>query len=209
MHKVNGLIMAGGRSLRIKELGEKPLILLQGRPLIDYILKAMAEATLIQRIFVTVSPHTTDTLEYLKEKVDDYTFQIIQTPGVDYIKDLRHAIKDFKLSEVLVCPVDTPLLKGELLDLVVKEFFRKGVSSLVTVVPLKLMSNLELEPTIIMRINDSEVVPSGVNVVRGEEMITGVTLEEAYFRVNLKEFAVNINSKKDLEVAEKILKDIQ
>ncbi|MFB0560228.1 MAG: NTP transferase domain-containing protein [Candidatus Lokiarchaeia archaeon] len=207
MHKIDGLIMAGGRSLRIKKLGEKPMIPLLNRPLIDYVLKAMAEASLIEKIYVTVSKHTTDTKEYLEKKTKDYHFQVIQTPGIDYIEDLRYAVKKFKLSEVLVCPVDTPLLRGELLDLLVKEFFRIGKPSLVSVVPLKLILSLGLEPTIIMRIDDSEMVPSGVNVIKGDEMITGAILEEDYFKINLKEFAVNINTKKDLEIAEKILKN--
>ncbi|MHA1210083.1 MAG: NTP transferase domain-containing protein [Candidatus Freyarchaeota archaeon] len=206
MHKISGLIMAGGRSLRIKELGEKPMIHLRGRPLIEYVLTAMTQASLIQRTYVTVSPHTPNTLRYLKEKVGEYRFRIIQTPGIDYVEDLRYAINYFRISEVLVCPADTPLLRGELLDLVAEEFFRVSKPSLVTVVPLQLVLSLGLEPTIIMKVNDLEVVPTGVNVIRGDEMITGRTLEEGYFIVDLKEFAVNINSKKDLETAEKILK---
>lgn len=207
MPKINGLIMAGGKSLRIKELGEKPLILLHGQPLIDYVQKAMTEATLIKKIYVTVSPHTTNTLEYLNKKAKNHSFQIIQTSGIDYVEDLRYAINDFKLSNVLICPADTPLLRGELLDLVIKEFFRAGKPSLVTVVPIKLILSLGLEPTTTMRINDSEMVPTGINVIKGEEMITGATLEEEYFKVNLREFAVNINRKKELEIAEKLLKD--
>jgi GTP:adenosylcobinamide-phosphate guanylyltransferase len=209
MHKINGLIMAGGKSLRIKELGEKPMILLHGQPLIDYVQKAMAEASLIKKTYVTISPHTNNTLEHLKKKIKDYPLQIIQTPGIDYVEDLRYAINNFKLSNVLICPADTPLLRGKLLDCVIKEFFRAGKPSLVTVVPIKLVLSLGLEPTTTMRINDSEMVPTGINVVKGEEMITGATLEEDYFKVNLKEFAVNINRKKDLEIAEKLLKDIQ
>lgn len=207
MHKISGLIMAGGKSLRIKKLGEKPMILLHDRPLIDYVLKAMADATLIQKIYVTVSQHTENTNEYLNRKAKDHPLQIIQTPGTDYIEDLRYAVKKFNLSEILVCPVDTPLLRGELLDLLVKEFFRIGKPSLVSVVPLRLILSLGLEPTIVMRIDDLEMVPSGVNVIKGDELITGNVLEEDYFKINLKEFAVNINTKKDLEIAEKILKN--
>ncbi len=205
MHKISGLIMAGGKSLRIKKLGEKPMILLHDRPLIDYVLKAMADATLIQKIYVTVSQHTENTNEYLNRKAKDHPLQIIQTPGTDYIEDLRYAVKKFNLSEILVCPVDTPLLRGELLDLLVKEFFRIGKPSLVSVVPLRLILSLGLEPTIVMRIDDLEMVPSGVNVIKGDELITGNVLEEDYFKINLKEFAVNINTKKDLEIAEKML----
>nr|MDO8079753.1 NTP transferase domain-containing protein [Candidatus Freyarchaeota archaeon] len=208
MHKINGLIMAGGKSSRIKELGEKPLILLHSQPLIDYVQKAMTEASLIKKIYVTISPHTNNTLEYLK-KIKNYPLQIIQTPGIDYVEDLRYAINNFKLSNVLICPTDTPLLRGELLDLVIKEFFRAGKPSLVTVVPLKLTLSLGLKPTTIMKINNTEMVPTGINVIRGEKMTTRETLEEDYYTVNLKEFAVNINSKKDLEIAEKLLKDNQ
>jgi adenosylcobinamide-phosphate guanylyltransferase len=207
MHKINGLIMAGGKNTRIKELGEKPLIPLHGKPLIEYVQKAMKEATLIKKTYITVSPHTTKTQEYLKEKIKNYPLQIIQTPGIDYVEDLRYAINNYKLSNVLICPADTPLLKGELLDLVIKEFFRAGKSSLVTVVPLKLTLSLGLKPTTIMKINNTETVPTGINVIKGEKMTTKTPLEETYFKVNLKEFAVNINTKKDLKIAQKLLKN--
>ncbi|MEM3586060.1 MAG: NTP transferase domain-containing protein [Candidatus Jordarchaeaceae archaeon] len=205
MHKINGLIMAGGKSTRIKELGEKPLIPLHGRPLIDYVQKAMMEATLIKKIYIAVSPHTTKTLEYLKEKTRNQPVQIIQTPGIDYVEDLRYAINNYKLSNVLVCPADTPLLRGEMLDQVIKKFFETGKPSLVTVVPFKLTLSLGLKPTTIMEINNTKMVPTGINVIKGEEMKNGTALQEEYFKVNIKEFAVNINTKKDLKTAEKLL----
>lgn len=205
MLRIDGLIMAGGRSLRIKELGEKPMIRLNGRPLIDYVLKAMSDSKLIKSIHVAVSSHTKNTTDYLK-RVKKYHFQIVQTPGAGYIEDLRYAINLSGMSDVLVCPADTPFLRGELLDLVVEEFFRVGKPSLVTVVPLEMVKSLGLEPTTIMKIDELDMVPTGVNVVKGEKLVTGATLEEGYFKVSRKEFAININSRRDLKIAEKILK---
>ncbi|MEM2136282.1 MAG: hypothetical protein QXG44_15620, partial [Candidatus Jordarchaeaceae archaeon] len=101
---------------------------------------------------------------------------------------------------------DTPFLRGELLDLVVEEFFRVGKPSLVTVVPLEMVKSLGLEPTTVMKIDELDMVPTGVNVVKGEKLVTGATLEEGYFKVSRKEFAININSRRDLKIAEKILK---
>ncbi|MEM2144267.1 MAG: NTP transferase domain-containing protein [Candidatus Jordarchaeaceae archaeon] len=167
MHKINGLIMAGGKNTRIKELGEKPLILLHGKPLIDYIQKAMTEATLIQKIYIAVSPHTTKTQEYLNKKTRNQPIQIIQTPGINYVEDLRYAINNYKLSNVLICPTDTPLLKGKLLDQVIKKFQKTDKPSLVTVVPLQLTLNLGLKPTTIMNINNKKMVPTGINAIKG------------------------------------------
>lgn len=207
MHKINALIMAGGKNTRIKELGEKPLIPLQGKPLIEYVQKAIKEATLIKKTYITVSPHTPQTQQYLKNKIKNYPHQIIQTPGTNYVEDLRYAINNYKLSNVLTCPADTPLIRGELLDQIIKKFYKTDKPSLVTVVPLKLTLNLGLKPTTIMKINNTKMVPTGINAIKGEKMIKETPLQEEYLKLNLKELALNINTKKDLKIAQKLIKN--
>ena len=50
---MDALVMAGGRGSRLK-MGEKPLVTLFGRPLIDYVALALEEST-VGRIYVATT----------------------------------------------------------------------------------------------------------------------------------------------------------
>ncbi|MBS7288459.1 MAG: NTP transferase domain-containing protein [Candidatus Freyarchaeota archaeon] len=203
MRRVDGLIMAGGRGSRFGA-GEKPLVRVNGRPMIDYVAAAMSQARLVRRVYATVTPHTPKTAEHLEEAWRG-RITLIETPGVGYVEDLKHLVAQIRFSAILVCPADMPLLRGDLLDLVAKFFLTGGKPSLVVVVPLRLVTSLGLEPTLVMNIGGEDFVPSGVNALNGVEAASGKVLEECYLKVGLEEFAVNVNTINDLEVAEKLL----
>ncbi|MBS7247741.1 MAG: NTP transferase domain-containing protein [Candidatus Jordarchaeales archaeon] len=203
MRKADGVIMAGGKGSRLG-VGEKPLVRVKGRSMIDYVVAAMRQARLVRRVYAAVSPHTPKTAHHL-EKTWRGSVWLIQTLGAGYVEDLRHVAATLRSPAMLVCPADMPLLRGDLLDFVVDSFFREGKPSLVVVVPHRMMVDLGLEPSFTMSVDGEEVVPSGVNVVNGVELASRETLEESYLKVGIKEFAVNVNTASCLEVAEKLL----
>ncbi|MEM1658009.1 MAG: NTP transferase domain-containing protein [Candidatus Jordarchaeales archaeon] len=203
MRKVDGLIMAGGIGSRFG-VAEKPMARLKGRPMIDYVVAAVRQAVSVKRVYVAVSPHTPNTKRHLEEAWRG-SVQLVQTPGAGYVEDLRYAAAQIKSQVILVCPADMPLLREALLDAVVNYFFTCGKSSLVAVVPLQLVVSLGLKPTLVMKIDGEDFVPSGVNVVDGVKLASGGVLEECYFKSSFKEFAVNVNTREELEVAKKLL----
>lgn len=202
MRKVDGLIMAGGRGSRFGG-GEKPLTHVGGRPMVDYVAAAMMEAKLVRRVYAAVSPHTPKTTEHLKRNWRGIS--IIETPGEGYVEDLRRSASQIGSQAILVCPADMPLLRGDLLDIVAEAFLGGGKPSLVVVVPLQLVARMGLEPTLTISIDGEEFVPSGVSVINGVEASSGRVLEECYLKLDLEEFAVNVNTVKDLEAAERLL----
>ncbi len=199
---VDCLIMAGGRGSRMGYV-EKPMVQLKGLPLIDYVLSAVMQSRLVSGVYVAVSPHTPKTKWHLKDAWRNV--RLVQTPGRGYVEDLRRAASKLKSQEVLVCPADMPLIRGELLDFVVESFFMGGSPSLVVVVPTSLLSRSGLEPSFVMNVDGVKVAPSGVNVIRREDLAAGLLLKEEYLTLNFEEFAINVNTLKDLEVAEKLL----
>lgn len=203
MPRVDGLIMAGGAGSRFG-VAEKPMARLRGRPMIDYVVAAVRQASSVRKVYVAVSPRTPNTARHLEEAWSGVV-QLVRTPGAGYVEDLRHAAAQTGSQFMLVCPADTPLLRGELLDVVVDSFFACGKPSLVVVVPLQLVTGLGLKPTFVVNIDGEDFVPSGVNVVSGPRVASGELLEECYLKLSLAEFAVNVNTVEELKVAERLL----
>ncbi|MCP8316876.1 MAG: NTP transferase domain-containing protein [archaeon] len=58
---ITALIMAGGKGIRMKHQGEKPLIKIGNKSFIEHIIDALGEAKKVDSIIVAVSEHTTQT----------------------------------------------------------------------------------------------------------------------------------------------------
>jgi adenosylcobinamide-phosphate guanylyltransferase len=94
---ITALIMAGGKGTRMKSKKEKPLILIEGKPMIKSVIQALNDTEKIDNIIVATTKYTPKTEEYVKDK----GIKIIRTPGEGYISDLRFIISKFNSNEVL------------------------------------------------------------------------------------------------------------
>ena len=78
---MDAVVMAGGMGKRLGK-DEKPLTLLCGKPLIQYVLEALLGSKNIERIFVATSPRVKRTNEWLDDfKKDHNKVEIIHTQG--------------------------------------------------------------------------------------------------------------------------------
>jgi adenosylcobinamide-phosphate guanylyltransferase len=204
MSRVSAVVTAGGKGTRIAELGqEKPLIEIHGRPIVDYVLDALAGSKEVAEIVVSVSSATPSTESHVHRK----GFRFIRTPGAGYVDDLRYAMYLISTPYVLVVPADMPLLRAHSIDMVVTAFYRSKKSSIVVGVPETKFQELSAEPTLTMDMNGVKAVPCGVSLVDREMMLHDEYLDEAYMVTELEDFAINVNTVRNLALAEKILKE--
>jgi len=200
--KIDAIVTAGGRGTRISELGkEKPMVEVRGIPLIKRVLSALEKAEGVQTIFVSVSKNTPITSEF----VENLGYEIIPTSGEDYVSDLRDSMRAPKSSAVLVCPADVPLITSESVDEVIAEYREVGKPSLALVIPVDCIHSLGLDPTFEMEVNGRKVVLCGVSIVDREMMISEEYLEEGYHISGSFDFAINVNSTRELHLAERVL----
>ncbi len=66
--KVPALIMAGGRGIRMGLPTEKPLLPLLGKPLVDWVADAVANAQNVSEFYVVTSSNTLETEKYCQNK---------------------------------------------------------------------------------------------------------------------------------------------
>jgi adenosylcobinamide-phosphate guanylyltransferase len=164
----------------------KPLISFKGKPLIERIVDAAKESNFIDRVFVAITPESTQ----IKEAVQAV---FIKTSGIGYVEDMVSAVNALGLKKTLVLSADLPLLTPGDLDWAVSEYFRFGTPALAVFVPSEFYRELGLEPSI--EVNG--LVPSGVNIVEGENLDGA----ESQLITSNPRFAFNINTPNDLKKA--------
>lgn len=182
--------------------GEKPLVKVLGRPMIDRVLGAFEGATGINNVHISVSPHTPETRRHLAAR----NVRLIDTPGTGYCEDLNLAMSHISSERVLVCPVDLPLLTSRGIDAVVSASVGSSAGSFCVTVPVELMNSLGMALTFSLEVGGRRVVLCGVSVVDRLQMLTGRELEQDYMVTEAEEFALNVNTRADLGRAEDALR---
>jgi adenosylcobinamide-phosphate guanylyltransferase len=174
--------MCGGRGTRLGFDGEKPLFEIDGIPMIDRVLGALA-ASRVETTYAVGSPHVPETMAH----VDVPT---IEAPGEGYVADLLVALETVE-TPVLTVGADLPLLEGEAIDWVLEGY--AGGSTMVAV-PAERKTELGVSIDETIEIDGERVVPSGVNVVGDPEP------EHTRMHTDIG-FAVNVNRPGDARIA--------
>lgn len=194
---VTALVMAGGKGTRLSLSGEKPLLRVGSKPLIEHVLMALKNAKKVNNIVVAVSNHTPKTANLML----NYPVSIIKTPGKGYISDMAYAIRTLGLHTVLAISADLPLIKADIIDDIVEFYERSGKSALSVAVSVDTKDRLGLGRMYEFEFNGKLLVPAGINLIDGQK-IDREELEEEIYVLEKKEVAININTVKELKIAE-------
>jgi adenosylcobinamide-phosphate guanylyltransferase len=177
---MKAVIMAGGKSGRLKLDIEKPLIIIEEKTILERIVNVLNNAG-IDEIYVAITDNSPKT----KDKAEKLKLKIIHTPGNDYVKDIQYLMRKFK--EFLVVSADLPFLQPKLIkNILIK--YKDIMQPISVVIPIEKYKKMGFTPSIILNNN---YVPIGVNIVsEGED----------YFYVIEGKQTININTKKELEM---------
>jgi adenosylcobinamide-phosphate guanylyltransferase len=198
---VTALVMAGGRGTRMRLAEEKPLVKVRGKPVIEYVIAALKNAKNIDSIVVAVTACTPNTANYLRH----FQVKVIETPGKDYVSDMGYASQNLKLGVFLAIAADLPLVTSKALDVIVERYEHCGKPALTVAVPLETKTKLGMSIEYSFKMDDKDVVPVGINVIDGHKRYGDEWLDQDIFLLDLPELAVNINTVKELQLAERLL----
>jgi len=200
---ITALIMAGGKGTRMKYRGEKPLIKIGNKSFIEHIIDALKNAKKVDRIIVAVSEHTPQTAK----RANDLSIEVAMTSGKDYILDLREAIKKLKLGCVITVSADLPLLEGKIIDKIIEHYEICGKPVMAVMVPAERFESLGMSIDLILEEKGKRLVPAGVNILDGDKIEKEgfeKELDQEILVIDSEEF-ININTPKDLMIAEQLL----
>ncbi len=195
---MDALVMAGGRGSRLK-MGEKPLVSLFGRPLIDYVVLALEES-LVDRIFIS----TTENVPSTRKWAEDRDLYVLETGSYGYVPDMIEAVVKSGVKEpIMVIMADLPLVTPEIIDQIIEVYKERREPALSTHTPLSLHSLLGRRPDSLFNYRGQLIVPAGINVLSGAEIEK--EQEDFHLIMERMELAVNVNVPEDLMLCEKII----
>ncbi len=200
---ITALVMAGGKGTRMKLPVEKPLIEVCGNPVIHYVIAALRDAKKIDRIIVATSTTTPKTTALMRQ----LGIEVIETPGKDYVSDMGWTVQTLKLGVFLAIAADLPLVKGSMIDEIVKRYEVCGKPALTVAVPIEVKKGLDMCIDYSFDVNGREAVPVGINVIDGSKRYGDEWLDQDIYLSNHRELAVNINTVQELKLAEKLLSE--
>ena len=200
--QIPAIIMAGGKSKRFNfekinsKYQEKSLLTIRGKSLIEYIIDAALACKKINKVIVAVSPYTPNTKSLITSR--SQLIEIIDTPGAGYHSDILFIVKALKLGISITIVADLPLIKPEILDEIIEQYFVLKKSALSVMADVKLFNQHGLTPTIIFKSENGQknLVPLGINVIDGR-FIDQPELNQAIFISKRVELIYNINTVDD------------
>jgi adenosylcobinamide-phosphate guanylyltransferase len=200
---VSALIMAGGKGTRMGAQEEKPLIKVSGKPVIQYVLEALKNAKKIDKIYVAVTERTPKTAKFIEK----FNVQVVMTPGQNYVSDMGYATQTVKLGKFLAIAADLPLVTGEILDRIVERYENCGKPALTVAVPIETKHRLGMGVDYSFKMEEKDVVPTGINVIDGSKRYGDEWLDQDIFLFDKDELAVNVNTPQELQTAEALLEN--
>jgi adenosylcobinamide-phosphate guanylyltransferase len=159
---MRALIMAGGSGSRLN-LGEKPLILIGGKPMISYIINAFVSAGF--EPVVAVSPGTPMTMNWCRANA----IAVSKTEGRGYVNDMISAVKMMdERFPLFICVSDIPGITPEIIRTIAEAYRSSGRDGCSAWVPAGLANASRGGMPYREQVNGIEACPAGINILRAD-----------------------------------------
>ncbi len=194
------LILAGGEGSRLR-LGEKALVTVAGKPMLSRVIDAFVKAD-VEPIVVT-SHKTPFTRNFCR--ANDIEF--IDTEGVGYVEDMCEAVlMSGEDGPVFTSAADIPYLTASIINNVRDRYFASGKPACSTWIPIELCEKYGTKPRYREIICGVPATPCALNIFLGSQ-VTEVQEEETIL-LHEPGLAFNVNTREELEAAEKIFGEL-
>ena len=192
-------VMCGGKASRMQQGGiEKPLLKVDGIAMVERVISALASSYRFDRIVAAVSPNTPKTKQFLKSR----RIWTIETSGEGYSKDLSHLLSKLKPEKVMSVPCDIPLLNSQIIKEILNtiHYMQEQEPAISIMLEKGFVEGIGVKPSVVL----DQFCHSGITIFNTMAVDTEPA-KEHYIIMNRKEIAINVNTKEELELAEKLL----
>jgi len=198
---LDALVMAGGKGSRLNR-GEKPLVRLFGRPLIEFVVSCLTDSLAVSegRILVATTNNVPLTSRWARER----ELEVVETAGKGFVPDMVEAINQAGVKEpILVIMADLPLVTPDLIDQIIEIYDQRPEPALSTHTPLHLHTRMGRRPDTLFNYQGQLIVPSGINILEGANIRD--EQEDYHLIMERIELALNVNVTEDLKLCELIM----
>jgi GTP:adenosylcobinamide-phosphate guanylyltransferase len=202
---MSAAIMCGGKGSRMREFAsiEKPLLKLNGKTMIELVLNALVQSEIFCRIVAVTSYNAPMTKSYVYSNLSDEV-DIIKTEGRSYSQDISTVLNILKPATVFVVAADLPLLESKDVKKIVSQCGRKLTCTSV-VSAKRFVISLGIKPSVIVCVNSRQYCHTGISLIDSRKVNGAVSIAESYLIMNQRGVAVNVNTRSDLEAAERMM----
>jgi adenosylcobinamide-phosphate guanylyltransferase len=198
---MRALIMAGGAGSRL-DLGEKPIIPLCGRPMIEYIITAFRQAGC--EPVVVASPRTPMTQNWCRAN----NITLCKTEGTGFIEDMIDAIQVLEeKGPAFITVSDIPGITSGIIRSILTTYKECNKEALSTWVPATMVRSSCRGMPYREPIDGIEACPVGINILRGDRI--SEIQDEYALLLHEPRLALNVNTGADLAFAETLLKSAE
>ncbi|HQA80609.1 MAG TPA: NTP transferase domain-containing protein [Methanoregulaceae archaeon] len=193
------LILAGGSGTRLN-LGEKPLVTLKGRPMIEFVIKAFHDAG--HEVVVVLTEKAPYTLNWCRAR----TIPFLVTSGAGYIEDLAEAAAYLEIRDPFFsCVADLPCISPATICEIREHYQKSGKEACSVWVPEELFRKAGSHPSYSGSIGTIPACPAGINILRGDLMEK--PQDELQLLLWDESLAYNINTREELDRVRQLFQD--
>ena len=197
---MHAVIMAGGEGSRL-DRGEKPLILVHGKPMIAYVIDAFSAAGIVP--VVAASPKTPMTMNWCRAQ----GIAFCKAEGRGYVEDMVSAVMTLDDRHPLfVCVSDIPCITTRIIHQIADSYSVSGKDACSVWVPATLVRACRGGMPYREQVFGVEACPVGINILRGD--LIEQPQEELQVLLNEPCLSLNVNTTADLARAEDFLQQV-
>jgi adenosylcobinamide-phosphate guanylyltransferase len=188
-----GIIMAGGRGSRMN-LSEEKLLLKYKKPMILHVADALKDSNCFSKIIFITSPNSPKTKKLLLEN----KFEIVDSPGMDYVSDLNTILKSYDES-VFIISGDLPLIDSKIVQDMIKFYDPKNICTTILVTK-KFHESLGLSSSYDVVFRNQSCVYTGISMINPKNISNLENIEESFVILDDKRIGFNVNTKNDFDL---------
>ena len=180
---------------------EKPLLEVSGKSMLQLVIEVLKQ-TSVDRIVVASSTNTpATTIEARRQRVE-----VLVTPGDGFEEDMRFAIRQLSLGDVLVVSADLPFITADIVERVVQKYRSSGKPALAVMAKPEVYEEIGSKPQYLFNVDGQDFVPVGINMVDGKRIDEG-ELDQTIFVIDSGDAVLNVNTSTELDLARKKFSD--
>lgn len=190
---MHALILAGGPGSRLG-MGEKPLVVVDGTPMILSVIDAFRTAGC--EVLVILTRKTPYTHAWCRAQgIPHYT-----ASGKGYIEDIIESVGILDITGPFFTSVaDLPFLEADLIQDILDLYWKSGKAALSAWVPKRNAEKSASRIPYTELVDGIEACPAGINILRGDQV--GSPQDEARILIHDPRLAYNINTREALAQA--------
>ena len=180
---------------------EKPLLEVSGKSMLQLVIEVLKQ-TSVDRIVVASSTNTPATsIEARRQGVE-----VLVTRGDGFEEDMRFAIRQLSLGDVLVVSADLPFITADIVERVVQKYRSSGKPALAVMAKPEVYEEIGSKPQYLFNVDGQDFVPVGINMVDGKRIDEG-ELDQTIFVIESGDAVLNVNTSAELDLARKKFSD--